>query len=910
MKTVRKPAGPIPLAGLALASVLALSCPSAHSADLLAYWDFNDDANPGKELSGNAPDLTLSASAMLTPDGDGVTGDPGDRGLDTGAHADQGWARTTAGPHFDQIPNDNAYTIVFWQFNRQIANTSAFWMHAPTSDGNQRGIQAHTPWGNGTIFFDQSGCCDPPERLTVGGQIQLNTWQHLAFRRDAAGNRSIWVDGTSVATAGGADPLDPFDGILTIGAEGPNGNNSFNGIIDEFAVFAGDLTDQEIMDLASGGSPADLLVDTDGDGMTDSYEDNNGLDKNVDDSAGDLDNDGLTNLEEFQGGTDPQDDDSDDDGLLDGVETKTGTYVDANDTGTDPRNADSDNDGLSDGVENNSGTFNSETDTGTDPNEADTDGDSWTDGFEVSQNTDPNDPAEFPDGVVLPFTDDFEDGVLNPLAWTTALSIPQGGASVTEESGHVTLRQRGHLVTFNEYDPTQIGPLIITGEWTWSSLGGVDFFQVLTRSDGVPDPGNCCGETRSGVEFRIQSDQTAVGIGTRGGFQVGNLQQTGSLNISQGMTTVFEIIDFGNGDLSFRLEEKGNPANASSATAEITSDPTDTNFIVFHNREAGDESLTWRRSPSQSSRTATGTASSISGKPKTTWTPTMTGRWTSTMAPTATPTPTAPATWKSSRTGPIRRTPTPTAILSPTATRWPTAPIRPTRTLTETGWTTARKARSAPTRPAGTPTATDFRTALEVERGSDPLNPASVPPLGPAWLYYDFEEGSGNQLIDKSGNEFHGDIVNNVTFTDGAPDGPTPTFGGRFSVGGAGHVNIPGIDVPSMLAHRNSNPDGSYTFVCWMKPEAESIGGDHFFWGQQNQGIHNGLRGGGTLHTAHWGSDFNGNTVLTAGEWIHAAWTYDGPTNTAFLYLNGSTGRRSLRSAGAQWLRPPDSRRT
>ena len=66
-------------------------------------------------------------------------------------------------------------------------------------------------------------------------------------------------------------------------------------------------------------------------------------------------------------------------------------------------------------------------------------------------------------------------------------------------------------------------------------------------------------------------------------------------------------------------------------------------------------------------------------------------------------------------------------------------------------------------------------------------------------------------------------------------------------------MNVPGIDAPSMLAHRDSNPDGSYSLSCWMKPDPESIGGDHFFWGQTSQGIHNGLRGSGTLHTAHWG---------------------------------------------------------
>jgi hypothetical protein len=63
--------------------------------------------------------------------------------------------------------------------------------------------------------------------------------------------------------------------------------------------------------------------------------------------------------------------DSDGDGLLNSVETNTGSFVDESDTGTDPFDADWDDDGLNDGAE---------VSLETDPFDPDTDGDSFCDG--------------------------------------------------------------------------------------------------------------------------------------------------------------------------------------------------------------------------------------------------------------------------------------------------------------------------------------------------------------------------------------------------------------------------------------------------------------------------------------------------------------------------------------------------
>ena len=114
-----------------------------------------------------------------------------------------------------------------------------------------------------------------------------------------------------------------------------------------------------------------LSNDTDGDGLADGVETNTG-----------------TFVDATNTGTDPNDPDTDDDGLADGVETNTGTFVSASDTGTDPHVADTDSDGLSDGAETGTGTFVDATNTGTNPHLSDTDGDTISDGVETG--LDPN----------------------------------------------------------------------------------------------------------------------------------------------------------------------------------------------------------------------------------------------------------------------------------------------------------------------------------------------------------------------------------------------------------------------------------------------------------------------------------------------------------------------------------------
>ena len=113
-------------------------------------------------------------------------------------------------------------------------------------------------------------------------------------------------------------------------------------------------------------------LDSDGDGMPDTWEIANGLNPYDPTDAGlDPDGDGLTNLQEYQLGTNPHVYDTDGDGLSDGQEVALGT---------NPLVADTDGDGLSDGQE---------VALGTNPLNPDTDGDGIPDGIEVKIGTNP-----------------------------------------------------------------------------------------------------------------------------------------------------------------------------------------------------------------------------------------------------------------------------------------------------------------------------------------------------------------------------------------------------------------------------------------------------------------------------------------------------------------------------------------
>ena len=272
-------------------------------------------------------------------------------------------------------------------------------------------------------------------------EIPEAEWVHVVWK-NTPDEIQLYLNGALEYTGPAAAP-GAVTGFMNIGVR-HNNVEGFEGLIDDFFLWddsENPLTPQAIASIASEGMSAFLGFDkdSDGDGLPDFWETDNGLDPE-DDGAGDVangaegdpDGDGLNNEGEFENGTLAKDDDSDDDGVKDNDEILAGT---------NPLNPDSDGDGLSDGAE---------IAAGTKPLEPDTDKDGFLDGFELENGSDPLDVASVPgmgsllvvhltfDGVLDDESGNGNDGVaIGEPTFDDAVPDGLGGQSLRLPEGDV-----------------------------------------------------------------------------------------------------------------------------------------------------------------------------------------------------------------------------------------------------------------------------------------------------------------------------------------------------------------------------------------------------------------------------------------------------------------------------------------
>ena len=366
------------------AALAALSVPTALQAARTAYYQFESSADPGLDSAGGD---------------DSAVKDGGDL-ISTGAVVGAG-ALLLDGktPGFTIPAGQNAVDA---DFTATENFTVSAWFRVTAAKGRQRIFATYPGWAFG-LDFTLAGTSrvimtayGVEDKFFEIPELVTGKWYHLS-----AVVKPADVDGTIYTRIFlNGEPLGFDDdghynsapNNLLLGSAG-GGFEGFNGALDEVSYFDNALSDAEALALYRAGA-----VDSDGDGMLNTWESSYGLNPDSPaDANSDFDNDGLSNKLEYDRGLLPNSADTDGDGYKDGVEDGSGEYIDATHTGTDPKNPDSDGDGIPDGAE----MAVTPTDPyATNPTKTDTDDDRLPDNYEVfvskSDPTNPGDPAPVP----------------------------------------------------------------------------------------------------------------------------------------------------------------------------------------------------------------------------------------------------------------------------------------------------------------------------------------------------------------------------------------------------------------------------------------------------------------------------------------------------------------------------------
>ena len=217
---------------------------------------FLDARNPRSAQSGNkiwkdisgrgnhfswksAPKLVNGKFVAISQNGSGLSGAPADA--------------------FGIEQNGGGYTILFAAKTNILSQNQAF--RFPGEVGNQRGIFAHATWTDGTMYFDQAGCCDTNVQR-VSTAIPWKSYNVYAVRRTPSNKTnanssvnilqsnfnkmSIFINGVKAVEGSPAASTTKLSGKpVEIGASSTE-NYNWDADIGAFVVYKRALSDGEL----------------------------------------------------------------------------------------------------------------------------------------------------------------------------------------------------------------------------------------------------------------------------------------------------------------------------------------------------------------------------------------------------------------------------------------------------------------------------------------------------------------------------------------------------------------------------------------------------------------------------------------------------------------------------------------
>ena len=272
--------------GTNTASVLFTTTSRAIPVGMVAWWPVDEGSGTNTaDETGYGADATLvggltwtngtSRKALLFDGATGVVSAPRSLALD---------------------PATNALTICAWVNTTATVDQVVCSYRAPDTNSGCR-----VSYNAGQVRFQWVSGDGVTHDLSVAGSFPTGQWTHMAATL-GAGQAALYTNGcvAAVETNAGVGLLVTTNDTTSvwIGAGEGGVTNFFCGRLDDVQIHERVLSTTQLADL--------YWQDSDGDGMPDWWEADNGLDPNDPwDAALDPDGDGLINLLEYQQGGDP-----------------------------------------------------------------------------------------------------------------------------------------------------------------------------------------------------------------------------------------------------------------------------------------------------------------------------------------------------------------------------------------------------------------------------------------------------------------------------------------------------------------------------------------------------------------------------------------------------------------------------